>query len=73
MGLDMGLAGGAIHQLRAVWQVMQRAENNETNQGLELHPLYTAHAQSHRLTAGFHLGISSWGGKLTDHVDVRPR
>ena len=22
---------------------------------------------------GFHLGISSWGGKLTDHVAVRPR
>ena len=23
--------------------------------------------------AGFHLGISSWGGKLTDHVAVRPQ
>ena len=22
---------------------------------------------------GFHLGISSWGGKLTDHVAIRPR
>ena len=25
------------------------------------------------MQSGFHLGISSWGGELTDHMTVRPR
>ena len=26
-----------------------------------------------KVLSGFHLAISSWGGKLTDHMAIRPR